>query len=751
MNTRTIFAITAVAGMAAAASAQDSVSNVAAPQTAGASDALNLYEANQQRVTYVVDGVLFTSSWGNDYNLFNLSKTSNSGTFFENNLGSGNYISRGLIASTFNAEGYALWTTAGQGVHPTFNAEPSIVTPTGASLQFAVGSSDFGGNSAGIVTAIVDIDPANANRLYVERILTANNGASADGDDENSSFGFGAVDAYGNTVFRADDFGLGGTDALVGNNLYRVAAANRTGFNSILGSGATDAGATVEALRNFISVTPDDDPDDGFNPNSLNAPIIIPQDVTGVVGGRAVTTAFGDDLIWDDSTRGLTSQIWDFSTRGNFQYTPGDILGQGGTATGTLSKLAFPNGNDPVDTVILYPVDNNGQQVGNLSSTVDLRLPAVVTDSVDAFTPAGNDGFYQYRSQVPFRGPNATHGVAVLSNGDVLVSAGFQWADDIGGYDPAEEAPLNSGLAIGLLPANGDPVEWTLAGWTGNLGAANVGSAATPGKPIKDGPGGAIVGYQASFFELLNADPEQQSRRGVSMTPAGFDAEGNAYFTSVVWFPSATRPAVKDFEEMDVALLRAVRTTGAGGRIGYELELMFRSADIFTGENSATEFIIDFIGLNDSNSFVSSGFHSGAVRAGGFLNGGATGTPADAENLGGLIMSVGMTYDTDGNGEFDEDTRFAGDNDEGYNGIVYVQPAQAVATCAQGCTDIDRMGTTDIEDLLLVLRDFGLAVDADGNGQSGTQTDVDCTGNVDVEDLLAVLREFGNAAQDSCN
>lgn len=77
--------------------------------------------------------------------------------------------------------------------------------------------------------------------------------------------------------------------------------------------------------------------------------------------------------------------------------------------------------------------------------------------------------------------------------------------------------------------------------------------------------------------------------------------------------------------------------------------------------------------------------------------------------------------------------------------------AAPVVTCADGCTDIDRLGATDIEDLLLVLRDFGLAVDADGNGLSGFQTDVDCTGAVDVEDLLAVLREFGNAAQGVCN
>lgn len=48
-------------------------------------------------------------------------------------------------------------------------------------------------------------------------------------------------------------------------------------------------------------------------------------------------------------------------------------------------------------------------------------------------------------------------------------------------------------------------------------------------------------------------------------------------------------------------------------------------------------------------------------------------------------------------------------------------------------TDVDGDGDTDIEDLLLVLRSFG--VNDDG--------DTDCDGDTDIEDLLAVLREFG--------
>lgn len=70
--------------------------------------------------------------------------------------------------------------------------------------------------------------------------------------------------------------------------------------------------------------------------------------------------------------------------------------------------------------------------------------------------------------------------------------------------------------------------------------------------------------------------------------------------------------------------------------------------------------------------------------------------------------------------------------------FVPIQGAFAIRTTAvqtDPCpTNVVRDSSTDIEDLLLVLRSFGLNDNGDTNNDN----------NTDIEDLLAVLREFGS-------
>lgn len=80
------------------------------------------------------------------------------------------------------------------------------------------------------------------------------------------------------------------------------------------------------------------------------------------------------------------------------------------------------------------------------------------------------------------------------------------------------------------------------------------------------------------------------------------------------------------------------------------------------------------------------------------------------------------------------------DEADGLGSVNDVQVTQAdvdaIEALAGGCcpTDVNNSGSTDIEDLLLVLREFGVS---DGG-------DTDGNGTTDIEDLLNVLREFGN-------
>lgn len=69
--------------------------------------------------------------------------------------------------------------------------------------------------------------------------------------------------------------------------------------------------------------------------------------------------------------------------------------------------------------------------------------------------------------------------------------------------------------------------------------------------------------------------------------------------------------------------------------------------------------------------------------------------------------------------------------DEQGGPIEYEVAGQAGEDCP---TDVDQSGMVDIEDLLLVLREFGVSDAGDTNND----------GMTDIEDLLAVLREFGS-------
>ena len=89
-------ALIACAGIAVPALAQDSVSNNASPQAAGASDALSPWDAASQDNAFILNLTPFTSSWGTTFATAPLSKSSKTSAGFESTLMSAQAISRGI-------------------------------------------------------------------------------------------------------------------------------------------------------------------------------------------------------------------------------------------------------------------------------------------------------------------------------------------------------------------------------------------------------------------------------------------------------------------------------------------------------------------------------------------------------------------------------------------------------------------------------------------------------------------------------
>ncbi len=586
MRKLTLAAVT-LAAAAGAAYGQDSV-----PITPGTNDALSVYDASSQRVRYVVDAVMQTTSWGQPILVAPIIKASrDSDPLYKTQvLGSAAVSPTMLEGVTFPTRTFALWTSRGQGVNPTYNTPAGTSVPvTGFATQFAVAASDFSLNPSNAIGAIVGRDSADFGRLYVERVVAAVSRASS-GAADTATLSYGSVDAAGNVLIRADNFNTLTTTAsrVLGDNILRVSTADRNGAaNSVSAGGAvntaTDTGATAFIVNN--------------EPTPTNVPASVLQEG---VGPFALVEDFSNRLRVGSSTADLTNLgaahlgAGAVSQRGNPSYSP--LTPLGGDA-GTLATLALSAGG------LVNTLDACGLNFGAAGAPPSvapgtaraLTLASPVSSPLGfAANATGAATFKQYLSQVPFRGGSGLVGVGEDSGARLVLAATANEAG-IGDYIVAVTA---TGPATGA---------WTVA--------------AFPGQQVLSGAAGPSIGTLAS--------------PAVMSAPA-VDGLGNVYFVCG-WTPTGGSAATGLFKGVD---------TGNGHR----LELILTTGQTITGANSTRPYTITSLALSDSDSIASGAFHHQQLITE-QSPGATTADPLDIRAMGGLIVNAVVTYDNNATAE----------------------------------------------------------------------------------------------------
>ncbi|HRQ73943.1 MAG TPA: GC-type dockerin domain-anchored protein [Phycisphaerales bacterium] len=624
-----IATVVAACGIAGAACAQDSVSK----HKALPGDAPGAWETAETCNNFVVDLVDLTGSWGTMFKAGPLLKSHKAQANFFNNLLSAQAVSRDLRSvSGFPASSYAVWSQPGQGVHGQNNDAPGSVSPSGDNFQFAAAFAEFGGSYNGISSAVVNYKGDDPTRLYVKAVHAASNG-SFDGANL-SQFGFGGIDAHGNVAFRGDGAGTSGATRLTGNNLFRVSTLARTCgvLNVIDSNGGSDAGTTAHLLVNVG--------------DTYSTPGVIPQSVAG--RPLLIGTNFLQQYVYESAAGVLSFTSSHLQGAPDHRGTVGftkrpwfNIAGSAGTV-GFLVQSAATR----TESLSIHNVDANGNPLLPgvvLLNPASLSGGGSITDNDDGFTitSAGEWLWGNTQSQVPFRGGTGQVALAVTGQGHRLVAA--QAFDNVTGG--SADTPTNAIIVARHDPSTG-ATQWTLA--------AYFDAIAAKGKVIKDGSGGTAVGRLAGLYEVTGGAP-----LGPSISSPAFDCAGNIYFIAAAELYGSSG------SDFDVCLVRAVYDPAS---FKYELELVMTTGDIFVGANSATPYMITFLSIADSNSIDSSTIYSSNVMEdcwGAISPGDLDGT-TDPRALGGLIVNARVTYDSNGDGNFDNAT------DENYRVAFFI-------------------------------------------------------------------------------
>ncbi len=682
-------ALVAAAGLCAPAFAQDSVSNVG---TGLPGDAENPYDATTQCRDYVADLVAFETSKGNTFGIVPIIKSPRSDTNFFNNLLSAQAISPDLLTDVDNAASndYRVWDMAGFGVNPTNNTAAGTITGPANSSQFAVGFSHFGGSYNGVVGAVVNVDSDKPSRLYVQRRTAAGNGTIP--TDNLAQIGFGAVDANGNIYYRADNFGTGAGSFpnVSGNNLFRTRMLDR------------DCGLLSTLSGNPASF----DATDGLVVGSGTTVVAPNMGPASIFGGNGIvaTGDFNADFVYGPGPV-LTSgaALGGTDTRGTLGFSSHDILGNGGSASyAQLNK-------DAVGATVLVNVwEVNG--TGAPTSNQTFLPPAAITDNQTGVTITA-PGFEldHYHDQQGFRGGSGQ----IAMNNDPYNDNTSLIAVVRDFVEPGINIPLNEVIVCRYNHATGAE-QWTQAGYIDPLDTTN-------GKPICDANGMAI-GRMEELFDVTGGSPV-----GPSMSSPAIDAAGNVWFVASVGFFDAPVPVGQsntgNVVDFDSALLRAVYNPT---NFSYSLEKVVALGDVFKGANSDTEWQVTFTSIADGNSISSSSFFSSNASevAFGGLNP-ATLMPSDPRTTAGVVLNAQITYDVDGDGDFEDPSGGGTGTDEEYQVLLYIgYPGDGGIFC-----DCNGDGTINIDDIDCFVAGFlgGDLGTADCNGDGVINIDdIDC-------------------------
>ncbi len=677
-----IASIVALAGLAAAAAAQDSIS------TNATTDALSPFDTATQRTAFVVDLAPHATGWGTTFGVAPLVKTSLGDAGFPNNLMSANGISQDLATGVpFASTGYRLWNGPGGGVNPDNNTGPfQIVNPTGDSNQFGVVFADFGGPQFnGVVGSVINYDPAEPGRLYVTRVQAAVN------DDDNiaesaSQFGMGSIDADGHTYIRADAFGITPDPFITpvaDNNIFRVDVLDRDP-------------STLNILANSVAVADGPATDRMVTGRSDNVlpPANIPASVSGNPRGSLATTDFGNNFISGPTTG--TSKGGSFlgsagSSRGAGAFFP-VVFSSNPSAVGTMAGLAVTGSE--TDTLNLWTVDGDGNVLGSAQFVLPVTGSGIIaSDPVDGYdlipdqvcdlNGIPNDGdefdnytsveFDNYRSQAAFRGGTGQVAVGQRPDGRGIIAA--QVTTRAVTADSSGNEPYNVIVVGDFDPANlGAGVNWTIAAWN-EIDCPPLSPIET-GKPILDGPGGSPIGRITTLEAVTGGAPQ-----GPSLSSPSIDAKGNIWFTAAVELNKVDNQGVP-FVDFDSAIVRAIWN----GTDGYELDLVLEPGQVFTGQNSGTDYQVSFIGIADNNSIDSGTTFSNAMN--GVASGNIDGLDqADPRAVGGFVTRASVTYDSNGDGDFDIAT-----GDQRYQTLFFIGNTEPATL---GCSPVDLSSATN--------------------------------------------------------
>lgn len=637
-------AILAAVGLTFPALAQDSVSSNLGGLPG---DALSAW--NELCAAYVVDLAPFTTSQGNVFGIAPIMKASKSSAEFFNSLGSSVTISPDVLTgSTFSRPSYSVWDTAGQGVGVN-NSTPGSISPTGAASRFAVGYTEFGttilgASYNGILGAVVSFDPANPNRLYVDRRSAAVN-MDSEFTFNSSQIGGVSIDANGNVYYRGDGQNASGPGFLTGNNIYRTRLLDRNcGVPNLVSNNASLANATDRLIS-----------DTGI---THSVPSSIPASIAGGNGVYAGPN-FDTQYVYG-SVPGVTT-----ATMGHLDFSGGHRGSFGGTAHQALGSGVYTfavSAQNPVQTGIsnvinLFSVNASGAVV----DTKGFIVPTSLTDNDSGFTVNYTATEYQSRHHTgptAFRGGVGTVAVGSDQAGRTLIAKTIQQR---GTAAPAGQTWDMPQIAVGRFSDPDGTVEWTMAAYIDLPNALTE----DEGKAIYNGDGVRIG-------NLVNFDRVPTAPQGPSMSVPAIDSVGN------VWFFSLAELYGEGFEGASAFRTCLFRAVYNPAEFSYRLELVAAVSDIFQGQNSGLDYRLSFLSTTTGTGTPApESLWSTAMADNAWNNVSTAGLDtSDPITNGGLVISASIIYDVDGDGIFNNPNSNFFDPelpaDEAYDVALYI-------------------------------------------------------------------------------
>ncbi len=701
-----IAAIVMTAGLCASASAQDSIS------TSGGNlpgDALNPWIDNC--TAYVVDLSPITTPLGHTFGVAPVLKMTQTNSTNFNNLYSASTISPSTRTNTlWTRSDFNLWeNTPGAGVHPKMNMPGNLIpAPSDAASNFAVAISEFGTTDAGtsfngIIGAFINYDPADPNRLYVDRRQAAVNSVNEIAGDD-SQLGGLSIDANGNLFFRADNNNSTGANQISNNNIFRTRLMDRNcAVPNVISMGGTDA---TDALITNFGGTP-------FGTPKLGVPNSIPARIAGGDGLSVGTNAFDatSDMFVGDTGAFTQSPLHLDTTggiggdhRGAFGSTTHDFLGNGADYTFAILAKDAQAGSGETRIYNVTSVDATGLVIAARGFEIPLSIADNGTGFIVNYT--GNSQPQNYTSSTLYRG-----GVGQLAIGRDQAGRGLMAATVTelpGVYDSVNQiAVCRYNAATGLE-------EWALAAY---IDFANI-YTPNAGKPILDSTG-AIIG-QLVHLDAINGV------LGLSMSAPAIDSVGNIWFMSAVELFNRIDldgDGIPESSDFDGAVIRAIYDPAT---FSYELDLVLEVGQVISGLNSGRDYRIDFLGSSAANGRATpSTIYSSNVAEFAWNNSDVSAADtSDPITNGGLFFGTSITYDTDQDGRFNNPTSAFYDPtlpaDESYSVGLYVgYYDQAAPPCPADMNGDGVVGFPDVSAFVAAFQAGDPAADFNGDGVIG--------------------------------